>query len=248
MRVLILGGTTEASALARAVAGDARIEATLSYAGRTRTPARLPIPTRSGGFGGVQGLAHHLRAQAIDALVDATHPFAAQMSRHAAEAAALAGVRLLAIVRPPWQPQAGDCWTAVPDMENAAAALGPVPRRVFLTVGQQELAAFAAAPWHDYLIRSVEPVTRLPPRARCIVARGPFEEEGERRLLQTERIELLVTKNSGGAATSAKLTGARALGIPVIMVSRPLAEAVPSVLDAAGALAWLRHRAADLGE
>ena len=248
MKVLILGGTTEASALARDLAGDARINATLSYAGRTRAPAPVPIPTRSGGFGGVQGLVHHLRARVIDALVDATHPFAARMSRHAAEAAIIAGVPLLAIVRPPWQRQPGDCWTDVPDIAAAAAALGPVPRRVFLTVGQQELAPFADAPWHDYLIRSVEPVTRLPPRAKCITARGPFEMDGERRLLRTARIERLVTKNSGGSATAAKLAAARALGIPVIMVSRPPAEAVPSVPDVAGALAWLRHRAADRGE
>ena len=247
MNVLILGGTTEASDLARALADDPAIRAVLSLAGRTRAPVLPPaVAARRGGFGGVDGLARYLRDHAVDALVDATHPFAAQMSRHALEAAELAGVRRVAIIRPAWQPQPGDNWTAVPTMPAAAQALGAPPRRVFLAVGRQELAPFAAAPWHDYLIRSIEPPDPgdLPPRARCVAARGPFEPEAERRLLRDEGIEVLVAKNAGGAAAVAKLTAARELGLPVVMVERPPAVPGPAVADAAGALAWLRGHVA----
>jgi precorrin-6A/cobalt-precorrin-6A reductase len=245
MNVLILGGTTEASALARALAGDPIIRVTLSLAGRTRAPLLPAVASRRGGFGGVDGLARYLRDERVDALVDATHPFAAQMSRHALAAAGQAGVPCLAIVRPAWQPQHGDAWIAVPDMQAAVRALGAPPRRVFLTVGQQELAPFAAAPWHDYLIRSVEPPdpASLPPRARCIAARGPFEADAERRLLEAEAIETLVTKNSGGSATIAKLDAARALRLPVVMVARPPGPDGPAVPDAEQAAAWLRHQA-----
>ena len=250
MNVLILGGTTEASDIARGLAGDPAIRAVLSLAGRTRAPALPAVAARRGGFGGVDGLARHLRDHAVDALIDATHPFAAQMSRHALEAAELAGVPRLAVIRPAWLQQPGDDWTEVPAMPAAAHALGPAPRRVFLAVGRQELAPFAAAPWHDYLIRSIEPPDPgdLPPRARCIAARGPFELEGERRLLRDEGVEVLVAKNAGGAATAAKLTAARELGLPVVMVARPPALPGPAVADAAGALAWLRAQAASPAE
>ncbi len=245
MNVLILGGTTEASAIVAGLADDPVIRAVLSLAGRTRAPALPAIPARRGGFGGVDGLVRHLRAAAVDALVDATHPFAAQMSRHAQIASERAGVPCLAVVRPAWQPQPGDAWTEVPDMAAAVEPLGPHPRRVFLTVGQQELTPFIAAPWHDYLIRSVEPPDpkALPPRARCIAARGPFEAASEQRLLEREAVEVIVTKNSGGTATVAKLVAARALGLPVIMVARPAALGGCTVADAAGALAWLRRHA-----
>ncbi len=244
MNTLILGGTTEASAIARALAGDARYRPVLSLAGRTRAPVAPPIPWRSGGFGGAEGLAAHLRAQDVTALVDATHPFAAQISRNAAVAAAAAGVPHLAVLRPPWTPQDGDRWTSVPDMAAAAAALGAQPRRVLLTIGQQELAPFAAAPWHRYLIRSVDPPppALLPPGARTLTARGPFQEEDEMRLLAEEDIQAIVTKNSGGAATAAKLAAARILGIEVVMVARPPAPP-GTVPDAAAALAWLHQLA-----
>jgi len=243
MHVLILGGTTEASAIATALAGDARVRPVLSLAGRTRTPVLPAIPARRGGFGGVDGLAAYLRAHDIGALIDATHPFAAQISRNAAAAAAIAGVRLLAVLRPPWMQQPGDRWTEVADMTVAVHALGPEPRRVLLTVGQQELAPFGAAPWHDYLIRSVEApdAALLPPRSRCITARGPFRENEELELLRREGIEAVVTKNSGGAATAPKLAAARALGVQVVMVARPPPPPGETVPDAAGALAWLDH-------
>ena len=242
MRVLILGGTSEAAALARALAGDARFCATLSLAGRTRAPAAPPIPHRVGGFGGIAGLADYLRAERIDALIDATHPFAAQMSRHAVAAATQTGTRLLVIARPRWQPVPGDRWITVATMPAAADALGHTARRVFLTIGRQDLAPFVAAPWHCYLIRSVEPPdpVALPPRAEVIAARGPFAEADERRLLAQRRIDVMVTKNSGGSATAGKLAAARALGLPVVMVERPAAPpAGNTVADAESAHAWL---------
>ena len=248
MNVLILGGTTEASALARALEGHATIRPVLSFAGRTRAPALPGIPHRRGGFGGVAGLVAYLRNEEIDALVDATHPFAAQMHAHAAAAALEAGTPRLAVIRPAWSPRPGDRWTELPTMAAAVAALGPVPRRVFLTVGQQELPPFTAAPWHHYLIRSVEPpdLASLPPHARCIAARGPFTEADETALLTRERIEVIVTKNSGGTATEAKLAAARALNLPVLLVARPPPPPPPIAASAEQALAWL-HQTARLG-
>ncbi len=246
MRVLILGGTTEASAIATALADDARVRPVLSLAGRTRAPVLPFIPARRGGFGGIDGLVAYLRAEGVAALIDATHPFATQISRNAVAAAAIAGVPLLTVLRPPWTPCPGDRWTQVADMTDAAQALGTEPRRVFLTVGQQELAPFDLAPQHHYLIRSVEPPdpALLPPTAQYIAARGPFREDEERQLLQQEGIELLVTKNSGGAATAPKLAAARALGLRVVIVARPAPPHGATVPDAAGALAWLDHVAA----
>lgn len=246
MNVLILGGTTEASALARALENVAPFRPVLSLAGRTRAPTLPAVPSRRGGFGGVAGLVAYLRAERIDVLIDATHPFAAQMHRHAAAAAGKTGTPRLALLRPAWRPGPGDCWTPVLTMNDAVAALGSTPRRVFLTVGQQELAPFRAAPWHDYLIRSVEPPdpAALPPRARCIAARGPFQIDGERALLEREGIEVVVSKNSGGTAVEAKLAAARALGLPVVLVSRPPAPEPPVVDGVPAALAWLRGQAA----
>ncbi len=244
MKVLLLGGTTEASAIARALAGDARFQPVLSLAGRTRAPVVPPVPWRTGGFGGADGLAAYLQTEDMQALIDATHPFAAQISRNAVEAASAAAVPHLAVLRPPWAAQPGDRWTMVPGMAAAVDALGTQPRRVLLTVGQQELAPFAVAPWHAYLIRSVEPppLALLPPGARSFTARGPFSEADERRLLRDEHIQAIVTKNSGGAATAAKLAAARALQIEVVMVARPPAPP-GTVSDAAAALAWLHQLA-----
>lgn len=242
LRVLLLGGTTEASRLGHLLSPEPDLAPMLSLAGRTRAPRLPPIPHRIGGFGGIPGLIAFLEAERIGALIDATHPFAAQMSRHAAAAAKACDVPLLAIRRPPWRPQAGDRWTEIADMAAAAAALGPVPRRVFLTIGRQDLAPFAAAPQHHYLIRSVDapPAEALPPRAEVISARGPFDEAAEAALLSAHAIEVLVTKNSGGTATAAKLAAARRLGLPVIMVARPpVAEEVETVETPEAALAWL---------
>jgi precorrin-6A/cobalt-precorrin-6A reductase len=237
MRVLILGGTTEASAIARALAGDPRFAPVLSLAGRTRSPVPPPIPWRVGGFGGAEGLAAYIRQERIAALIDATHPFAARMKANAAQA----NVPRVAVLRPAWHAQSGDRWTEVPDMPGAFAALGPQPRRVFLAVGRLELAAFG--PPHTYLIRSIDPPAILPSNATAITARGPFTEAAELALLTQHRIEVLVTKNAGGDATAAKLTAARALGVPVVMVARPPPPEPPIVPDAAAALDWLAHQA-----
>ena len=243
LKILILGGTTEASALARALAGDVRFEPTLSLAGRTKAPRMPPIPFRIGGFGGVDGLVQYLKGEHVDLLVDATHPFAAQMSRHAAEAARIADVPLLAVCRPAWRSVAGDRWTPVLDMAAAVVALGAAPRRVFLTIGQKELAPFREAPQHAYVIRSVDApdAEALPPIAEVITARGPFAEADERRLLAGRKIEVIVTKNSGGSATEAKLGAARGLAIPVVMVERPARPEVETVTCAEDALEWLER-------
>lgn len=243
MNLLILGGTTEASAIARALAHDTRFVATVSLAGRTRHPAPQPIPCRVGGFGGAEGLARYLAEHRVGALIDATHPFAARMTRNAEYAARLSGTRLLAVQRPPWRRRPSDIWIDVPDMTAAAEALGPVPRRVLLTIGQKDLAPFAAAPWHHYVLRSIDRPApdALPPRAEVIAARGPFAEAAERDLLAERRIEILVTKNSGGGATEAKLAAARALGLQVVMVARPPPPQAETVATAAEALAWIER-------
>ncbi|GJE61909.1 cobalt-precorrin-6A reductase [Methylobacterium trifolii] len=238
MRILILGGTGEASALVRALAGRAGFDLTLSLAGRTASPRRETVATRIGGFGGAEGLARYLSENRVDRLVDATHPFAARMSRNAAEAARAAAVPLLAIRRPAWLQQPGDRWTEVDSVADCVTALGESPRTVFLTIGRQEVAAFAAAPQHAYVVRTIEPVGgALPvPRLTELQARGPFDGAAEADYLREAGIEILVSKNAGGAATYGKIAAARALRIPVVMVRRPEKPDVPSVADADAAV------------
>jgi precorrin-6A/cobalt-precorrin-6A reductase len=240
-KVLILGGSSEAAALARALAPDSRFEATLSLAGVTEHPGKSPVPVRTGGFGGAQGLADYLNEHGVGVVVDATHPFAETMKRHAVEGAARAGVPLLAIRRPPWTPEPGDNWIMVDSIEAAAAALGQEPKRVMLTTGRKELAPFKAAGQHSYVLRSVEPPepSAVPPRVEVITARGPFAYGDEVKLLRAHDIEVLVTKNSGGTATAAKLAAARALNLPVIMVSRPDVPDAQCVESVDEAVAWL---------
>ncbi len=163
------------------------------------------------------------------------------MSANAVAAAATTGVRLLRVLRPAWLPGPGDRWTEVPAMPAAARALGEVPKRVFLTIGQRDLAAFAEAPHHWYLVRSVDPPApeSLPPQATVIAARGPFGAAEEQALLAARGIQVIVTKNAGGAATEGKLAAARALGIPVVMAARPAEPPAETVRDVAAALAWL---------
>ncbi|MER8629904.1 cobalt-precorrin-6A reductase [Mesorhizobium opportunistum] len=227
-RILILGGTTEARQLAEKLA--ARASVTLSLAGRTESPVAQGVPVRSGGFGGADGLVAYLREKRTDLLIDATHPYAARISANAAQAARVAGVPILALRRPGWEPVEGDRWTLVDTVDDAVQALGAAPRRVFLALGRQEVGAFDAAPQHHYLIRSVDPVEPklAVPDATYLLARGPFREDDERALLETHRIEIVVSKNSGGAATYGKIAAARALGIEVVMVQRPDLPDVPS--------------------
>lgn len=239
-RLLILGGTTEGAELARALAGDARVEAVLSLAGVTRAPAASPLPVRVGGFGGAEGLAAFLCEGGFDGLVDATHPYAVGISRNAVVAAGLAGVAFVRVARPAWVAGPGDRWVAVGNLEEAAARLGGVTRRVLLTVGRKELGAFAGAPWHRYVVRSVDaPDAGVLPGAAVVVARGPFALKGELALLREYGIEVVVTKNSGGLATAAKLEAARMLGVEVVMLARPAEAGGASVADVAGVLEWL---------
>ena len=247
-RILILGGTLEARRLAERLRGRADAAITLSLAGRTATPAAQPVPVRIGGFGGAEGLAAYLRAERIAALIDATHPYAATISDNAARAAATAGVRLLALRRPPWQPTARDRWTEVTDVSSAVRALGSAPRRVFLALGRKELAPFVSAPRHRYLVRSVDPVDPplAVPHATYLVARGPFAEAAERQLLLAHGIEAIVSKNSGGEATYGKIAAARALGIEILMLRRPQLPAVPNVASVEEAAAWLDHALASV--
>jgi len=237
--VLILGGTAEARQLAGRLADRADLAVVLSLAGRTAVPAAQPVPVRIGGFGGAAGLAQYLSAQRIEALIDATHPYAAQISANAAQAAAQTGTPLLALKRPAWTAVVGDNWREVADAAAAAAALGPAPRRVFLALGRNELAPFTAAPQHHYLVRSVDPVEPplAVPDAVYITARGPFAQADEHALLERHRIAVVVGKNSGGTATYGKIAAARALCLPVILLRRP--PAVPAVETVDAAVAWL---------
>jgi len=243
-RVLVLGGTTEASSLAQALAAR-YVDAVFSYAGRTNAPLPQPLPTRVGGFGGVAGLHAWLIAERITHVIDATHPFAAQMSHNAIAACAAANVALLGFERPPWGGFPG-CQT-VGDIAGAVAALPQTPARVFLAIGKQNLAAFAAKPWHHYLLRLVDAPGALPlPDADAVVARGPFTLQGDLDLLRAHRITHIVAKNAGGSGARAKIDAAQVLGLPVILVARPdlplrqVAGSVPEVLH------WLGH-SADLG-
>ena len=245
-RALILGGTGEAVALARRLAADARLSVVTSLAGRTRRPTLPPGELRRGGFGGPEGLADYLAGEAIDLVIDATHPYAAAISRHAATACAAAGVPRLRLERPPWKPQDGDRWTLVPDMAAAARAVPALGRRVFLTVGRQELAAFAALSETWFLARAIELPEGPAPLPHCILiqARGPFDEAAEADLLRKHGIDLLVSKNSGGAATYPKIAAARRLNLPVLMVARPPAPPGDSVAGEEEALAWIEARLA----
>jgi precorrin-6A/cobalt-precorrin-6A reductase len=243
MHILILGGTAEARILAGALAGRKAFSATLSLAGRTVEPAPQPVPVRRGGFGGAEGLARYLRDERIDLLIAATHPFAVAISANAAQAACVTGVKLIALRRPSWKKVAGDHWIEVDTIPDAVTAIGEMPRRVFLALGRKELQPFAVAPQHFYLVRSVDPVDPplAVPHAGYITARGPFSEAEDRALLEQNRIDVVVAKNSGGDATYGKIAAARALGLPVILLKRPTLPEVESVTTVDEVLGWLDH-------
>lgn len=244
MRVLILGGTTEASAIVRQVTKDERFVVTLSLAGRTERPATpRGAAVRIGGFGGAAGLAQWVREKRIDAVVDATHPFAATISRNAEAATRECAIPLCTVVRPPWRPSPEDRWHAVATIEEAAEVLGAAPRRVFLSVGRQGVGAFRVAPHHAYLIRSIElpAENACPPDTTLIQARGPFALEDEIDLLQAHRIDVVVTKNAGGEATYPKIEAARHRMLPVVMIERPVKAGGDVVIDADQAVGWLER-------
>ena len=231
--------------MARALA-RAGVPAVFSYAGRTAAPVGQPLPVRVGGFGGAEGLAAYLRAERISHVIDATHPFAAQMSRNALAACAATGTPLVALERDPWAPGPGDRWTAVPDPDAAARALPEAPARVFLAIGRQHLDAFAAAPQHHYLLRLVDPPAALPlPRAEAVIARGPFTLQDDLALMRRHGTQIVIAKNAGGEGARAKLDAARALGLPVILIDRPALPDRARVGTPEAAMGWLH--AADLG-
>lgn len=223
------------------LSSDARYTPIFSLAGRTTNPVLPPVAHRIGGFGGAQGLADWLHAESIDAVVDATHPFAARISANAAVAARQMGVPILFLQRPPWRQEDGDNWTRVGDMGHAVAALGAQPVRVFLGIGRQEVAVFKAARQHFYVVRAIEPPAAddLPPQSKVVLQRGPFELAAEREMLVAHGINVVVSKNSGGGATYAKIAAARQLGLPVVMVERaPLPEG-DTVTNVDEALHWV---------
>jgi len=238
--VLILGGTAEARDLAARLDGTPGLRVVSSLAGRVRDPA-LPLgEVRIGGFGGPDGLADWLRGQAVTAVVDATHPFARQISDNAAAACAAVGIPLLSLVREPWAPSDGDAWHQVDSVAAAAAAVPGLGKRAFLTTGRQELAPFAALDGVWFLIRCVDPPEGPLPRSRqVILARGPYDADAELALMREHAIDVLVTKNSGGPLTAGKLAAARRLGIPVVMVRRPPLPDVPRCSATAEAARWV---------
>ena len=236
--VLILGGTGEARALAAALV-EAGIPVVSSLAGRVRDPALPAGEVRIGGFGGVDGLAAWLAAHNVSAVVDATHPFASTMTAHAVAACAATGVPLVVLRRPGWTPQPG--WTWADSLDDAAARLPALGTRVFLTTGRTSLATFAGLDL-DFLVRCVDPPSGpLPRRATVLLSRGPFTVAGEQALLREHRIDVLVTKDSGGPLTSAKLAAARVEGVRVLVVRRPpLPAGVDAVTTVDAAVASLR--------
>ncbi len=243
-RALILGGTGDANRLADALS-RAQIDAVYSYAGRTRIPLPHALPTRIGGYGGAAGLAEFIRSEAITHVIDATHPFAAEMSRHAVEACAATSTPLLALERAPWTRMAGDRWIEVADIAAAVAALPDAPSRVFLAIGRQHLAPFAAKPQHAYTLRFVDtPDGALPlPQADVVVSRGPFTLDEDRALMRERGIAWLIARNAGGDGARAKIDAARELGLPVIMIARPELPERPRVEHVDDVLAWLAHDA-----
>jgi precorrin-6A/cobalt-precorrin-6A reductase len=246
--ILILGGTTEAGALAARLAERGET-AVLSYAGRVEDPKPQPVETRVGGFGGAAGLADYIRVNNVTHLVDATHPFAAQISGNAVLAVQDTGIPLIALSRAPWQPVPGDAWQSVPDIAAAVAALAGPARRIFLALGRMHLAQFAARPQHHYILRLVDPPVEAPPLPHhtVIIARGPFDPAGDMALLTAHHADLLVAKNAGGKGASAKLAAARSLGLPVLMIDRPRLPPRPEVQTVAQVIAWLDHGGTDRG-
>jgi len=243
--VLVLGGTAEARELAAALDGDPQTRVISTLAGRVVKP-RLPAgEVRIGGFGGPDGLATYLQDEQIGAVVDATHPFAERMSASAHTACERAGVPLLRVERPPFAQAAGDDWRRVCSLQEAARLIPATGRRVFLTTGRQGLGAFAGVDDAFFLVRCVDPPQPpLPRDHELLLRRGPFTLEGELKLIDRHRLDVLITKDSGGEQTQAKLVAARIRTMPVIVVARPPragGPTIPAVATVGEALAWLRR-------
>jgi len=240
-RALVLGGTADAGLLAAAMA-RAGIDAVYSYGGRTRVPADQPLPTRIGGFGGVSGLADYIRQEGITHVIDATHPFAAEMSRNAVQACAETGTPLMALERAAWARADVDNWIEVGDVNAAVAALPEASANVFLAIGRQHIAPFAVKPQHAYTLRFVDPPEApLSFAAGVIVSRGPFTLDGELEMMRARGITWIIARNSGGDGARAKIDAARMLGLPVIMISRPALPERQRVESVAEIMQWLGH-------
>lgn len=239
--LLILGGTTEATALCTHLAGT-DLRATLSFAGRVERPRRQPLPQRIGGFGGAVGLADYIKNETITHVIDATHPFAAQMSNNAVTACAQTGTPLIALTRAPWEPMSGDNWIQVADMTSAATKLATLPgQNIMLAVGRMHLGEFAGLDQHSYLLRLVDPPQTPPPFARfhAEISRGPFTHADDLTLMQRHNITVVVSKNAGGTGAYSKISAARELGAQVIMIDRPEIAPRPEVHSVPAVMDWL---------
>lgn len=242
-RLLLLGGTTESLALADRLAGDGRVEVITSLAGRTVAHRLPPGHLRVGGFGGAAGLSAYLREERIGLVIDATHPFAATISRNAAAACAEVGVPRLQVLRPEWTAGPGDRWIEVADMTAAAAALPGLGATAFLAVGRQELPAFAGLEGIRLIARMVDAPSEPLPLGTwdIILARGPFALADEEALIARYGVDVVVSKNSGGAPTYAKIAAARTRGLPVVMIGRPAPPPGKQAGSVDEALIWLTH-------
>jgi precorrin-6A/cobalt-precorrin-6A reductase len=250
LKILLLGGTSEAVIAARHLATMQGIAATLSLAGRTNKAAPSPLPVRIGGFGGIAGLIDYLMRETIDVVLDATHPFAPQISGNAIAACAEANVPLLAIERRPWKSIAGDDWRKHRDVEAAIAALPDAPLSVFSALGRSAIPKLIAKPQHRYVIRVVDPI-ELPrelTHATVITARGPFRTDDDIALFSEHRVAAVLAKNSGGDAAYSKIEAARRLHLPVYIVARPAIAERQSVATISEALAWIAHHQASRTE
>ncbi|HEX4411948.1 MAG TPA: cobalt-precorrin-6A reductase [Xanthobacteraceae bacterium] len=241
--ILILGGTTEGRLLGERLAKRGGLDVVLSLAGRTAAPVPHAVPVRVGGFGGSEGLTDYLIAERVDALIDATHPYATVISENAIVAAHQAKVPFVALRRPPWIKVAGDRWIEVDTVAAAASAIGEQSRKVFVALGRNELTPFSDAPQHRYLFRSVDPIDPpLPlPHANYVTARGPFSEADDCDLMTAHGIDVVIAKNSGGTAAYGKIAAARALGVDVILLRRPSEPEGPTIASIDEAVAWLDH-------
>jgi precorrin-6A/cobalt-precorrin-6A reductase len=242
MRLLLLGGTLEARTVAQALAISG-IDAVYSTAGRTEVPLLQPLAHRIGGFGGVEGLRTYIDAHQITHVIDATHPFAAQMSQNAFVACG-ADIKLLRLERAPWQETAGDSWLHVPNVEAALGALPTYPARVFLAIGKQNLTPFAQVPQHFYLLRLVDPAPEGVfglQSVHAIIDRGPFDVADDLALLRDHQISHIVAKNSGGTGARAKREASQILGLPVLMIDRPTLPQSAVAYSVTDVFAWLGH-------
>ena len=239
--LLILGGTQEATELAKKAANLPNIEVKVSFAGRT-TQAVASKNVRVGGFGGVAGLTQYLQSEKIDLLVDATHPFATQISHNAAIATQNLGLPRLMLVRREWKSIRDDKWIEVENIRVAVEVLPNFAKRVFLTIGRQEITAFTQLENIWFLMRMIEKPSAdiLLPKGLLLLERGPFDKDIEKQLLKKHNIDTIVSKNSGGDATKAKIIAARELGLKVVMVKRPLLPQGELVEDVESALKWVK--------